>query len=419
MNKWPSFDDHFNGPTLDTSIWFPHYLPAWSLARRHTAPAYSPRRAPPDPRRPGRPPGVVPWRPHAAAAGLRDPVRQLVRTRSAAAYGQQRFREGQVVREEQQRFEGWLPTGGRVAIRARMALSPRSMAALWMSGFEDDPEQLRCGELCVFEIFGNALEAGREPRPRWASGIKAFRDPALTQDFAAPRVAIDVTDLHTYAVDWDADEAVFTVDGQEVRRCPRPPTYPLQLMLAVFDFPEWSVGDDDHLVPELVVDRVWGGLADSGAQRRTSGPPRCSGCLAVRRPRPCRRDRGGVPDRAGVRCRVGAHRWPFQRITRDARRLPCPTAYTLVGDSAVTPARRPPCGDGTSVRRPRSRLRPSQCSANGTCQSCASGEGRPTAHTSSRASATTPSSEASRPVGVGTMLQANPSQCMASGARTE
>jgi hypothetical protein len=27
-------------------------------------------------------------------------------------------------------------------------------------------------------------------------------------------------------------------------------------MLAVFDFPEGSTGDDDHLVPELVVDGV-------------------------------------------------------------------------------------------------------------------------------------------------------------------
>ena len=35
-----------------------------------------------------------------------------------------------------------------------------------------------------------------------------------------------------------------------------PPAYPLQLMLAVFDFPEWSVGDDDHLVPALTVDHV-------------------------------------------------------------------------------------------------------------------------------------------------------------------
>jgi hypothetical protein len=90
-------------------------------------------------------------------------------------------------------------------------------------------------------------------------GIKAFRDPALTQDFAAPRLPIDVTAFHTYAVEWDADEAVFTVDDGEVRRCARPPTYPLQLMLAVFDFPEWSVGDDDHLVPELVVDSITGG----------------------------------------------------------------------------------------------------------------------------------------------------------------
>jgi hypothetical protein len=29
-------------------------------------------------------------------------------------------------------------------------------------------------------------------------------------------------------------------------------------MVAVFDFPEWSTGDDDDLVPELVVDRVSG-----------------------------------------------------------------------------------------------------------------------------------------------------------------
>jgi hypothetical protein len=80
----------------------------------------------------------------------------------------------------------------------------------------------------------------------------------LTQDFAAPRLPIDVVEPHLYAVDWDAEVAVFTVDGVVVRRCPQPPPYPLQLMLAVFDFPSESVGDDDHLVPRLVVDRVAG-----------------------------------------------------------------------------------------------------------------------------------------------------------------
>jgi hypothetical protein len=69
---------------------------------------------------------------------------------------------------------------------------------------------------------------------------------------------VDPADVHTYAVDWDPGLAVFSVNGEEVRRCPGPPTYPLQAMVAVYDFPEWSVGDDDHLVPELVVDHVAG-----------------------------------------------------------------------------------------------------------------------------------------------------------------
>ena len=56
-----------------------------------------------------------------------------------------------------------LPRSGRVAITASMALSPRSMAALWLSGFEDDPEQLQCGELCVFEVFGRALGPAADP----------------------------------------------------------------------------------------------------------------------------------------------------------------------------------------------------------------------------------------------------------------
>jgi hypothetical protein len=182
--------------------------------------------------------------------------------------GQQRFREAQVVLEEQERFEGWLPAAegrtrpARVEISARMELSPRSMAALWLSGFEDDDAQERCGELCVFEVFGKDLGPGDEHATDFSAevgvGIKAFRDPALTQDFAAPRVAIDVIEPHLYAVEWDESSAVFSVDGMALRRCARPPAYPLQLMLGVFDFPQWSTGDDDHLVPRLVVDRVAG-----------------------------------------------------------------------------------------------------------------------------------------------------------------
>ena len=53
-----------------------------------------------------------------------------------------------------------------------MDLSPRSMAAVWMVGLEDEPE--RCGEICIFEVFGQAsAEVGM--------GVHAFRDPAVTE----------------------------------------------------------------------------------------------------------------------------------------------------------------------------------------------------------------------------------------------
>jgi hypothetical protein len=254
MSNSALLDDRFEGSTLDEKKWFPHYLPAWS-SRAATRPSYRcgpggltldvpvehPLWCPEDHHPPLRVSGVQ-------SASWSGPV--------GSTRGQQRFREGQVVREEQPRFEGCLVTSGTVAIEASMSLSPRSMAALWLSGFEDDQDQLQCGELCVFEVFGNALGSADAPSAEVGVGIKAFRDPALTQDFAAPSVPIDVTATHTYAVEWDAAVAVFTVDGAEVRRCAHPPTYPMQLMLAVFDFPEWSVGDDDHLVPELTVRRV-------------------------------------------------------------------------------------------------------------------------------------------------------------------
>lgn len=249
------FEDRFPGPDLDPGTWLPYYLPAWSsrAASRATY-AVGPLVLSVPPEQPLWCPGD--HEPPLRVSGLQSgswsgPV--------GSTRGQQRFREGQVVREEQERFEGWLPAARdgrcRVEVTASMELSPRSMAALWLSGFEDDPAQEECGELCVVEVFGRSLTAASA---EVGVGVKAFRDPALTQDFAAPRVEVDVRAPHTYAVEWDTDVAVFTVDGAEVRRCARPPAYPLQVMVAVFDFPEWSTGDDDHLVPRLVVERIAG-----------------------------------------------------------------------------------------------------------------------------------------------------------------
>lgn len=253
-----AFSEDFTGPDLDRSRWLPSYLPAWSSTAASAA-TYSLHnrrltlRIPPKQ-------GL--WCPGDHQPPLRVSGIQSGSWSGPAGStrGQQRYREGLVVQEEQERFEGWLPrpgpgTAGRVAVRCAMSLSPRSMAALWLSGVEDDAAQERCGELCVVEVFGRALSAV-PPSAEVGVGIKAFRDPALRQDFDAPRLKIDVADFHTYAVVWDAAEAVFTVDDREVRRCAGPPTYPMQVMVAVFDFPEWSNGRDDLHVPELVIDWI-------------------------------------------------------------------------------------------------------------------------------------------------------------------
>jgi hypothetical protein len=247
-----TFSEKFTGPTLDEDRWLPHYLPAWS-SRAASAASY----------RVGDgglvldlPVGHPVW-----CAGDHEPPIRVSGLQSGSfsgpvgsTAGQQPFRAGQVVREEQPRFEGrLLAAPAEVAIRCRMTLSPRSMASLWLVGFEDRPE--RSGEICVVEVFGRSIDG---PSAEIGHGLHAFRDPTLAEDFAAPRLPLDVADWHTYAVSWDADEAVFRVDGAEVRRCPRPPAYPLQLMLAVFDFPQWSVGDDEHLVPRIEVAEISG-----------------------------------------------------------------------------------------------------------------------------------------------------------------
>jgi hypothetical protein len=248
----PPFRDDFDGDRLDPSVWDAHYLPHWS-SRAETEAAYDvsggrlrltipqghPRWCADQHPTPLRVSGI-------ASGAHSGPVGSTV--------GGQPFLEEQLVREEQPRLEGWLPRRGEVSVRCRMELSARSMAALWLSGFEETPAQ--SGELCLVEVFGKDVEPG------WSAevgmGLKKLRDPDLVHDFSAPRLALDVADWHTYTVGWNESEAVFTVDSHQVRTCPRPPTYPLQVMIAVFDFPDWSTGSDDHLVPVLEVDWISG-----------------------------------------------------------------------------------------------------------------------------------------------------------------
>ena len=244
------FAEEFDGPTLDTSVWLPHYLPAWS-SRAQTAATYELRDSclvlsiPPDQGLWMQDEHPTPLRVSGMQTGnFSGPVGSTI--------GQQPLDGGSVVREEQETFWGFTPRYGRLEMRARMVISPRSMAAWWMVGLEDVPE--RCAEICVVEVFGDAVEPGRSAEV--GMGLKKFRDPDVSQDFAAPRLPIDVAEFHDYAVDWTAERAEFVVDGQTIRTCPRPPAYPMQMMVAVFDFPDGSTGTDAAEVPQLVVDHL-------------------------------------------------------------------------------------------------------------------------------------------------------------------
>ncbi len=90
-----------------------------------------------------------------------------------------------------------------------MEISHRSMAAVWLSGFEETPDD--SGELCLVEVFGKDVEPGRSAEV--GMGVKKLRDPRLVHDFAAPRAPVDVAGWHEYAVRWDDAQAVFSLDG--------------------------------------------------------------------------------------------------------------------------------------------------------------------------------------------------------------
>jgi hypothetical protein len=261
-----SFVDDFDGDDLDTSVWIPHYLPQWS-SRAESAATYAVAGSE---LRLTIPPGQGLWCPEDHEPPLRVSGVQsgVFSGEVGSTIGQQPFREGAVVRELQPTQWGWTPELGRLEVRARMELSPRSMAAVWMVGIEDEPT--RSAEICIFEVFGETLEtAGGSPTAAVGMGVHPFRDPAITDDFEAPRVPLDVARFHVYAADWRPGRVDFLIDGEQVRTVPQAPAYPMQMMIAVFDFPEKAGPSDgvDH-VPELAVDYVRGSGPEPEAPSR-------------------------------------------------------------------------------------------------------------------------------------------------------
>jgi Glycosyl hydrolases family 16 len=251
-----AFSDDFDGAALDTDVWVPHYLPQWS-SRAESAAVYdvagSELRL------------TIPVDHRLWCAGDHEPPLRVSGIQSGvfsgevgSTVGQQPFRDGLQVREFQPALWGWTPRYGRLEVRARMDLTPRSMASVWMVGIEDQPE--RAGEINLFEVFGDALADGTAAV---GSGIKPLGDPALTDGFGTTPMAIDVAEPHVYAAEWRPGRVDFLVDGEHVKTVHQAPDYPMQMEIAVFDFPTHEAAERHagH-VPALAVDYVRGGPLD-------------------------------------------------------------------------------------------------------------------------------------------------------------
>jgi hypothetical protein len=246
----PTFEDDFDGPTLDLRKWLPHYLPGWS-SRAESAATYEIRNSclrliiPPEQ-------GL--WCPDDHHPPLRVSAVQSGNWSGpvGSTRGQQPFKEGLTVRELQEPFWGWTPGPGRIDVRMRVDISARSMAAFFLIGREMEPRE--SAEVLLAEIFGKDVVAGESAEI--GCGLRAFRDPTVTGDFATASVAVDVRDFHTFSLDWTAQRVTFSLDDTPYRTCEGPPTYPLQAMLTLYDFPEWSNDANAGHIPTLEIDYV-------------------------------------------------------------------------------------------------------------------------------------------------------------------
>ncbi len=223
------FEDTFSGDVLDRGRWLPYYLPQWSTRERASA-RYELGGG-----------GLrllieadqAPWCPELDGRVRVSSFQTGVFAGAVgSAIGQHRFDPRAIVTEAQRNVRLYTPQYGRIELRAKALDDPQIMVALWLIGYEDEPA--RSAEICVCEIFGRDVEA---EHASVGMGIHPFGDPTLVDDFSAVRLPIDVREFHVYAAEWTIDQVAFFVDGDLVKTVRQSPSYPMQLMLGIYEFP--------------------------------------------------------------------------------------------------------------------------------------------------------------------------------------
>lgn len=220
--------EDFAAPVLDERRWVPHYLPHWTTPERSAA-RYSIAggvlRLRIDVDQPA-------WRPEDGELRVSNLQTGSYSGPYGSPLGQHRHRPGLTVRSPQPTRRLYAPTYGLVEATLRASPDPHVMLAVWLVGFEEQPEQ--SGEICIAELYGSAVGPGRSAV---RTGVKAHSDPRLVEDMADVELEVDATTWHTYAAQWDAERVRLLVDDRVVRTVRQRLDYPLQLMVDLFELP--------------------------------------------------------------------------------------------------------------------------------------------------------------------------------------
>jgi hypothetical protein len=220
------FAERFEGPV--ERRWVPHYLPQWTTPERSRARyelGTEGLRLRIDADQP-------PWRDADGELRVSNLQTGAFSGPRGSNRGQHRHRDDLTVVTPQDVRRTYTPSDGLVEAVLRAVPDPSIMLAFWLIGFEEAPDQ--SGEICVVEIFGDSIGSSES---ELSVGVKAHHDPRLTTDMARVRLPLDATRWHRYAAAWDAQSVQFFIDDELVRIVPQSLTYPMQLMVDLFEFP--------------------------------------------------------------------------------------------------------------------------------------------------------------------------------------
>jgi hypothetical protein len=245
------FHDEFEGSHLDQTKWLTFYLPQWS-SRARSAPSYVLRNS-----------TLVlqitaeqqPWCPEFDGSNRCSSLQTGVFSGPVGSkLGQHRFHPACVVREQQSSIRTYTPHYGYFELRAKGVNTVTNMVAMWMIGYEDTSEH--SAEIAIVEIKG----AGVTPEgARVGYGVHPWSDPTISDEFFEEMHPIDATRFHIYAAEWTPTQIDFYIDNHKTRTIRQSPTYPMQFMLGIYEFPSQTADTDGLNQPvgypkEFVID---------------------------------------------------------------------------------------------------------------------------------------------------------------------